>query len=198
MACTLFDHLITKLGMLMRRIYHHSISVLIPCEPNPCHMYSERSLLSNTSGNNVIALWEIFHTARNIPRFSESKASVSTLRWSNRVRLSSSLQVHWMSSPRSSLLALAEFEGSSLRSCFQVRACWVSACCLSWEYIVGFGWVFRVSFLHHRVPIQISQAVRIAHILQRIFLLRRFLDEIHWPRLGHFRTFIGRAFLNSL
>ena len=53
---------------------------------------------------------------------------------------------NWISSPRSSFLAWAEFEDSSLRSIFLVLEDWVSSSCLSWENFVGFGLMFCVSF----------------------------------------------------
>ena len=52
-----------------------------------------------------------------------------------------------MSSPRSSFLVLAELAGSPLRPSCLVLEDWVPSCCLSWEYIVGFWWMFRVSIL---------------------------------------------------
>ena len=54
---------------------------------------------------------------------------------------------NWISSPRSRFLTQTEFEDSSLRPSFLMMKDWVSSGCLSWEYIVRFWLMFRVSFL---------------------------------------------------
>ena len=65
----------------MRRIFPCSIFVWILWEPSMCHRHSKRSLVSSTSGNEGIALWESFRTVRNIPRFPKYESCVVILCW---------------------------------------------------------------------------------------------------------------------
>ena len=63
---------------------------------------------------------------------------------------------NWFSPPRAlSFLARAELEGSSLRPGFLVLEDWVSSCCLSWGYIVGFWLMSRnSSLLRAKTPLR--------------------------------------------
>ena len=100
----------------------------------------------------------------------------------------------------------AEFEHSSLRSCFQVLEDWASPCCLSWEYIVfGFWLVSRTSFLlRAKTPLWsnswFSRLFESLKLLRRIFLHSQAVlwSQIHRSRLRHCRPFFQGTFLNSL
>ena len=110
----------------------------------------------------------------------------------------------WMSSPRSSVLARAGFEDSSLRSGCLVPQERASSCCLSWEYGVGFCLMFRVGFLSRDesttlFQLWIPRAFWITHILRRIDLRSQEVHwHHHWSRFRHCQPLLRSIFLSSL
>ena len=110
----------------------------------------------------------------------------------------------WMSAPRSSFVARAELEVSSLRPSFLVHQNRLSSCRRSCEFAVGSWLLSRTSLLSRDettlIQFLIPRAVWITRILRRIFLRPPEVPwhQIHRSRFRHCRPLFGSTLLSSL